>query len=615
MDFIKKSHCLKWAKVIICLCCTNWAYLTFAQNAHELKIVVLDTDSVRLATISPLPKTCANASDCITVLQNYLTKLQNQSYLTASIDSIQSDSLQTTAYLFLGAQYEWLHLKGGNVSERTLSQLGFREKLYEGKPFRFEKVRILQEKLLVYAENNGYPFSSVSLKNVAIEKGNIAAELHWEKHRKVLIDSVLVNGRVKIGKRYLFNYLNLKPGQVYNEATIRNSSTRIRELSFLQELRRPTVTFIEDKAKVSLNLKRKKASKFDLLLGVVPSNQTNVPSQSRKAVEITGEGQLNLQNALGEGELIAMEFQSYPAQAKELNVHFLYPYLPLLPIGGEFKFDLYLRDTLYRKVDTELGLQYIFKGNNLAKVFVELNNSSILSVDSARIATTKRLPDILDVKSTLYGLAYNFEKLDYRLNPRKGFHFNIDVAIGNKKVKENNSLLVIGDATLAGFREQYEQLNANRLQYRVQYAIDAYLPLGKRATFKTSLAGAVMTRRDTLQNELFRIGGNQLLRGYEEESLLASAYNVLTLEYRYLLAQNSYFFLFWDGAYRQLNNSSVENVPFLFGFGLGTAFETKAGVFGISYALGKEPCNGSNPDCKLLDFRSGKIHFGYVNYF
>jgi hypothetical protein len=44
------------------------------------------------------------------------------------------------------------------------------------------------------------------------------------------------------------------------------------------------------------------------------------------------------------------------------------------------------------------------------------------------------------------------------------------------------------------------------------------------------------------------------------------------------------------------------------GFGAGLTFETKAGIFGLSYAVGKQ---NSNP----LDFRSSKIHFGYVNIF
>ncbi len=41
---------------------------------------------------------------------------------------------------------------------------------------------------------------------------------------------------------------------------------------------------------------------------------------------------------------------------------------------------------------------------------------------------------------------------------------------------------------------------------------------------------------------------------------------------------------------------------------LGMAFETKAGIFNISYAASKE-------DDQKFNLRQSKIHLGYVNYF
>ena len=57
-------------------------------------------------------------------------------------------------------------------------------------------------------------------------------------------------------------------------------------------------------------------------------------------------------------------------------------------------------------------------------------------------------------------------------------------------------------------------------------------------------------------------------------------------------------------------NVLVETEPnssFL-GTGLGMAFETKAGIFNITYAVGKR-------DGDKFNFRQSKIHLGYVNYF
>jgi len=45
-----------------------------------------------------------------------------------------------------------------------------------------------------------------------------------------------------------------------------------------------------------------------------------------------------------------------------------------------------------------------------------------------------------------------------------------------------------------------------------------------------------------------------------------------------------------------------------FGFGAGMSFETKAGIFSIMYALGKQ---FDNP----IDMKSAKIHFGIISTF
>jgi hemolysin activation/secretion protein len=113
---------------------------------------------------------------------------------------------------------------------------------------------------------------------------------------------------------------------------------------------------------------------------------------------------------------------------------------------------------------------------------------------------------------------------------------------------------------------------------------------------------------NTFQNELLRIGGLKTLRGFDEESIFTTSYSIFTLEYRFLLEQNSYIYLFGDGAWYENNNVKeyVNDTPI--GFGAGISFETKAGIFSINYALGKQ---FDNP----IQLRSGKIHFGIVNYF
>ena len=58
------------------------------------------------------------------------------------------------------------------------------------------------------------------------------------------------------------------------------------------------------------------------------------------------------------------------------------------------------------------------------------------------------------------------------------------------------------------------------------------------------------------------------------------------------------------------DEESINLEKWPFGFGLGLTLETKAGLFGLSYAIGKD----SDPS-RFVNLRNAKIHFGYVNYF
>jgi len=110
-------------------------------------------------------------------------------------------------------------------------------------------------------------------------------------------------------------------------------------------------------------------------------------------------------------------------------------------------------------------------------------------------------------------------------------------------------------------------------------------------------------------NELFRIGGNRLLRGFDEQSILTDFYAIATAEFRVILDQNSFLsFPFID--YGRVNslrdgNRSWENT---IGAGIGLNFATGAGIFNVSFAIGRR-------DDVPVDFSNAKIHFGYVSLF
>jgi outer membrane protein assembly factor BamA len=136
-----------------------------------------------------------------------------------------------------------------------------------------------------------------------------------------------------------------------------------------------------------------------------------------------------------------------------------------------------------------------------------------------------------------------------------------------------------------------------------------YFPAGKRSTLKTALTTGLFQSEDIFRNELFRIGGYKILRGFDEESIYASRYAIFTAEYRYLTGLNSFLFLFTDAAVTKTKYQSADLSNNFLSTGLGLSVETGFGILNVSYAIGKRN------DVKFDLRGASKIHFGYINYF
>ena len=115
--------------------------------------------------------------------------------------------------------------------------------------------------------------------------------------------------------------------------------------------------------------------------------------------------------------------------------------------------------------------------------------------------------------------------------------------------------------------------------------------------------------KQLFDNELHRIGGNRLLRGFDEQSILTDKYLVSTAEFRLLLDRNSYIsFPFIDYGITHVKDGEEQIWDSAISFGMGINFATPAGIFNVSFAAGKRL---GNP----LDFGNTKLHFGYVSLF
>lgn len=589
------------------VCSIVFAVTAAAQTAaskHRLNIHFTGKDSSFDVRTLKLQEFFTDANSCGLYINTLNTVLGSKGFPAASVDSIWETSDATHINLFLGVQYHWIKLITDSIEKKAVSESGYFEKNFSDKILNMEQLQSVQQRTLHYYEKNGYPFAQVFLDSINLAGDKIQAWLKVKRGPLYHIDSIRIVGKAKISKNFLQHYLDLPNGSLYNKEKLELVSKKILELPYLQEAQPNDITMLGTGSILNLYLMPKKSSQFNFLLGVLPA-----ANQASK-FQLTADINLNLKNSLNSGETILFNWQQLQQKSPRLNLGYQQPYIFNSDFGVDFLFDLFKKDSTFLQVNGQLGVQYIASASQSGKLFVQWQNSFLLAsgVDTNLVKLTKTLPPNADVSSANFGLDYELIKTDYRLNPRSGNELKLTLTAGIKKLRRNNDVLSIYDPAF-NYASLYDSIKEKAYQFRIKFAAAHFFPVGKQGTFKTSLSSGLFSSQNIFRNELFQIGGYRLLRGFNEESIYATAYAVATIEYRYRVGLNSYLFAFTDGGrvnnkYQRINLSNT-----YLSAGLGMAFETKFGLLNLSYAMGKRN------DIKFNVREASKIHFGYVNYF
>jgi len=216
-------------------------------------------------------------------------------------------------------------------------------------------------------------------------------------------------------------------------------------------------------------------------------------------------------------------------------------------------------------------------------------------------------------------------KLFYRLGNKHTFYLGIRKSISSDLLNnENNALLSDYNSNFYTLSYNSTKIQNNSLLFRKKYNLDFEIGLGDREALnqkekqtqlqldafnifylnrKNSLFvranGAILDSNNYLENELFRFGGINSIRGFSENSINASLYTVLNFEYRYELSKSIYVNSITDAGY--FENKITNQKENLYGFGFGFGLLTNAGVLKFIYANGKS-------ENLPFKFSNSKIH-------
>lgn len=523
-------------------------------------------------------------------LKELISRLQKDGYFTANTTVLERvDSSHWQTHITLGRQYQWAYLDPGNLDPLMQEQSGFREKFFLHRPFSYDDLEQMVERILKEAENNGFPFASIQLTGISVHQEEVNATIHYESGPYITFGELQLNGTDKVKAEFLASYLKIPSGSAYSEKKVKQIAQALRALPYVEMAVPLEVSFQNDEAEVHLTLTDRKVNQMDGLVNLLPNEN------EEGSVLLTGSLEILLNNLMRSGKQLSLQWQRLQVESQRLSISYQHPYLFRTPYQAGFSFNLLKEDTLFINRSLAFNLAYPLAQASMISINTDFRSSSVL-IDSALPSTDSDLSGAVGDFSLLnIGLSLQLNRLNDVVLPTRGWSFEGSLGIGRKS---SHSAAVEANRDISW--QPFSQMTLRQ-----------YYPLGKLWVLYHRLSGAYLSGENLYLNDLYRVGGLRSLRGFNDNFFYASYYGISNLELRLLLEQaaqtQSYLYVFYDQAIlgHQLAGH-YQDTPL--GLGLGLSITTDIGLFNFAYAIGKVRN-------QAIDFSLSKIHFGYISRF
>lgn len=576
------------------------------QDTFSMRVRRQSEDTTGVIPKALFPALFRDSAACAMHLKEVSDRLLRQGFLEASIDSVHWQPREAEVILHLGPRYRW---RGFRVAAALRDSL-----MAEGWSYLPDSAALVDltgfdreaERWVALQGRSGFPFATILLDSLEAERGSLSARLHVDRGPLYRIDSITVDGNLRIRTGYLHRYLDIPPGSLYRTDLLADISGKLGDLPFLREQRPWDMTRTGTGSALNLHLEPKKSNRMDALVAFLPSN-----SQLSGRLLLAGEANLDLHNAFGSGERIIANWQQLQVQSPRLQLAFEQPFLLGSRFEADLQFMLFRKDSSFLNLDLRAGLRYAQTARRKGGVYYQRTATSLLSVDTQAVKLSRRLPSFVDISTDMAGLTVEDNRTDRITNPRRGISWHLRASAGLRRLRQNATIQSLErDATGAAFdgRSLYDSMDGRRPVLKWRAAASAYVPTGRQGVFRFGMQSGMVWLKDAFRNELFQIGGYHSLRGFDEESIFSSAYGIGTIEYRWLTGPDAHFFVFTDIGGSADRTQTAGSNRFFVGAGMGLRLQTRAGLLDLAYAVGKR-------NDLPLDFRQSKIHFGIVSVF
>ncbi len=533
--------------------------------------------------------------------ENYIalipTLLADKGYWEARVDSVTWKANTVNAFVFTGPLYEWDKIETDTSGTQWPVSLTLPPVPVRMTPDSL--IRFFNRQL----ESQGYPFALLTFAELQVTGFRATGLLKVEAGQPYLFRGIDQEGTLQIDEAFLYRYLELEPGTAFDAGNLYEIDARLATLEFA-ELEQPSEwNMLGDGGRLKIFLKSSKNNNINLIIGAMPQPQ---PSGKNKML-ITGDADFLLRNAFGQGETMHAIWQQLQPQSPRLKLAYNQWYLFKSRYGVDGVFELYKQDSQFLQIHTRLGVPYQLARRQTVKVFVQFQKNIVGETDTQSVKYNRRLPAVADLSIRQLGISWLANRTDHAFNPRAGWFMELSLLGGMKKLIPNATILELKDPDF-DFARLYDTVSLNGFTATALLNLEKYTPLGTGLVLKNSLNSGWLQSPQYYRNELFRLGGFHLLRGFDEQSIYARGYAVATTEFRWITGRNSFLFAFTDAGVANYHRAGGAGTDGFLGSGLGMQLEAGTSRIQISLAAGKQSGVPFN-------LRQTKLHVGFTNRF
>lgn len=520
-----------------------FSFQSFGQNLY-LKISGQNESETKTIDSIGYLKKHINVKSITEEANTISEKLKRFGFLENEILATKKENDSTfQANLSLGEKTKFIHIYIGSNSElKKLEILPEKDTL----TMPLSEAETFMNATLQKLERKGYSLAKLQLINLKKEKDFLKADLFFKNEKLREVNDIVINGYDKFPEGHKKEIKRRYKNKVFNQETLKKIHDDFQKFQFVNQTKYPEILFTKDTTKVYVYVEKSKPNRFDGFIGFGNNESGDL--------KINGYLDLLLVNSLNVGERFNLYWKSDGNKQTTFNTSLELPYIFKSPLGIKGQLNIFKQDSTFQNTQTAIDLGYYFNFNT--RVF--LGYQSTESSDIQKISTTT----ITDFDNSFMTATFEFIqfKSDDYFFPDKTI-FNIKTGTGkrNSETASNNQFFANADLRHNFYLNEKNIVNIKSQNYYLQ-------------------------SENYITNELFRFGGINSIRGFNENSLQANLFSSILTEYRYVLAPTVYIHSIIDYGYFQ--DKTTNNEGQLLGLGFGFGLLTKNGLFNLVYANG-----------------------------